>query len=103
MHTSAPPHPYKHHRFPAEIISHGVWLYFRFCLSYRDVEELLFACGIIGFILTKVRKLSQNSASTALCSCHRFHDPWFLNPTFLQLMVQIRLRRLVAVGDKLLG
>ena len=32
--------PYKHHRFPAEIISHGVWLYFRFCLSYRDVEEL---------------------------------------------------------------
>ena len=38
---------YKHHRFPTEIISHGVWLYFRFCLSYRDVEELLFACGII--------------------------------------------------------
>jgi hypothetical protein len=38
---------YKHHRFPAEIISHGVWLYFRFCLSYHDVEELLFARGII--------------------------------------------------------
>ena len=38
---------YKNHRFPAEIISHGVWLYFRFCLSYRDVEELLFARGII--------------------------------------------------------
>jgi putative transposase len=35
-----------HHRFPAEIISHGVWLYYRFCLSYRDVEELLFARGI---------------------------------------------------------
>jgi putative transposase len=36
---------YKNHRFPAEIISHGVWLYFRFCLSLsdRDVEELLFA------------------------------------------------------------
>jgi putative transposase len=31
---------YKNHRLPAEIISHGVWLYFRFCLSYRDVEEL---------------------------------------------------------------
>jgi transposase-like protein len=38
--------PYKNHRFPAEIISHGVWLYFRFCLSYRDVEELLFVRGI---------------------------------------------------------
>jgi putative transposase len=47
MDTSAPTHPYKHHRFPAEIISHGVWLYFRFCLSYRDVEELLFVRGII--------------------------------------------------------
>jgi putative transposase len=46
MNTSAPPNPYTHHRFPAEIISHGVWLYFRFCLSYRDVEELLFARGI---------------------------------------------------------
>jgi hypothetical protein len=32
---------YKHHRFPVEIISHAVWLYFRFCLSFRDVEELL--------------------------------------------------------------
>jgi putative transposase len=37
----------KHHRFPVEIISQGVRLYFRFCLSYRDVEELLFARGII--------------------------------------------------------
>jgi len=31
-------HRYKNHRFPAEIISHAVWLYFHFCLSYRDVE-----------------------------------------------------------------
>jgi putative transposase len=45
MNTSTP--TYKNHRFPPEIISHGVWLYFRFCLSYRDVEELLFARGII--------------------------------------------------------
>jgi hypothetical protein len=38
---------YKNHRFPAEIIRHAVWLYFRFCLSYRDVEELLCARGVI--------------------------------------------------------
>jgi hypothetical protein len=38
---------YKNHRFPAEIISHAVWLYLRFCLSYRDVEEVLFAGGVI--------------------------------------------------------
>jgi putative transposase len=32
---------YKGYRFPPEIISHGVRLYFRFSLSFRDVEELL--------------------------------------------------------------
>ena len=47
MNTLAPTNRYKNHRFPVEIISHGVWLYYRFCLSYRDVEELLFvrACS----------------------------------------------------------
>ncbi len=45
MNTSTP--TYKHHRFPPEIISHAVWLYFRFGLSYRDVEELLCKRGII--------------------------------------------------------
>ena len=33
MNTTIPTDRYKHHRFPAETISHGVWLYFRFCLS----------------------------------------------------------------------
>jgi putative transposase len=32
---------YPRHRFPAEIISHCVWLYFRFTLSFCDVEEML--------------------------------------------------------------
>jgi putative transposase len=32
---------YRRHRFPAEIISHAVWLYFRFNVSHRDVEEVL--------------------------------------------------------------
>jgi putative transposase len=32
---------YMGYRFPVEIISHAVWLYFRFSLSYRDVEELI--------------------------------------------------------------
>jgi hypothetical protein len=39
MNTSSSTNPYKHRRFPADIISHGVWLYDRFCLSYRDVEK----------------------------------------------------------------
>lgn len=37
---------YRRHRFPPEIIQHGVWLYFRFPLSYRDVEDLLAERGI---------------------------------------------------------
>ena len=39
--------PYAGYRFPAEIISHAVWLYFRFPLSLRMVEEMLAARGII--------------------------------------------------------
>jgi hypothetical protein len=37
---------YYRHRFPAEIISHCVWLYFRFSLSFRDVEEMLAMRGV---------------------------------------------------------
>ena len=32
---------YRGYRFPCEIISHAVWLYYRFALSFRDVEDLL--------------------------------------------------------------
>ena len=35
------PVSYLRHRFPPEIISHAVWLHHRFCLSFRDVEDLL--------------------------------------------------------------
>ena len=38
---------YRRHRFPAEIIAHAVWLYFRFPLSLRMVEDMLAALGII--------------------------------------------------------
>ena len=37
---------YRRHRFPPSIIQHAVWLYFRFPLSYRDVEDLLAERGI---------------------------------------------------------
>ena len=45
MTTSAAP-SYVSYRFPAAVISHTVWLYFRFPLSLRMVDELLAACGI---------------------------------------------------------
>ena len=37
---------YRRHRFPPVIIQHAVWLYLRFTLSYRDVEELLAERGL---------------------------------------------------------
>ena len=44
--TSAAKSPYAGYRFPGEVISHAVWLYFRFPLSLRMVEEMLAARGI---------------------------------------------------------
>ena len=40
------PLSFKRHRFPAEVTRHAVWLYFRFSLSFRDVEELMAQRGI---------------------------------------------------------
>jgi transposase-like protein len=62
MPTLAPTHPYKHHRFSGEIMSHAVWLYCRFPLSHRDVEEWLFVRGVIvsyEAIRTWCRKFGQ--------------------------------------------
>lgn len=38
---------YKRHRFPSEIIQYTVWLYYRFNLSRRDIEDLLAEKGIV--------------------------------------------------------
>ncbi len=38
---------YKRHRFPPEVIQYAVWLYFRFNLSHRDIEDLLAQRGIV--------------------------------------------------------
>jgi putative transposase len=88
MDTAAPPNPYKHHRFPAEIISHSVWLYFRFCLSYRDVEELLFECGVI-VTYEAIRqwccKFVQHDATRLYRRHPRLGDKWHLDEVFLTI------------------
>ena len=38
---------YKGYRYPIEVIGHAVWLYHRFALSLRDVEELMLARGVV--------------------------------------------------------
>jgi putative transposase len=79
---------YKHHRFPAEISSHGVWLYFRFCLSDRDVEELLFARGVIvsyETIRKWCRKFGQQYANQLRRGRPRSGDKWHLDEVFLTI------------------
>jgi putative transposase len=79
---------YKNHRFPAEIISHGVWLYFRFCLSYRDVEELLLVRGVIvsyETIRQWCRKFGQEYANQLRRRHPRPGDKWHLDEVFLTI------------------
>jgi putative transposase len=79
---------YKNHRFPAEIISHAVWLYFRFCLSYRDVEELLFARGVMvtyEAIRKWCRKFGQQYANQLRRRRPRPGDKWHLDEVFLTI------------------
>jgi putative transposase len=88
MNTPARRDHYKHHRFPIEIISHGVWLYFCFCLSYRDVEELLFARGIIvtyEAIRKWCRKFGQAYANQLRHRRPRPGDKWHLDEVFLTI------------------
>ncbi len=47
MNDSTKPVSYKGFRFPQEITSHAVWLYHRFSLTFRDVEELLYERGVV--------------------------------------------------------
>jgi putative transposase len=88
MDTSTLLNPYKHHRFPAEIISHGVWLYYRFCLSYRDVEELLFARGVLvtyEAIRKWCRKFGQPYANQLRRRRPQPGDKWHLDEVFLTI------------------
>jgi putative transposase len=88
MNTPLPTNLYKRHRFPAEIISHCVWLYFRFCLSYRDVEELMAERGVL---LTNeavrywCRKFGQAYANQLRQRRPRSGDKWHPDEVFLTI------------------
>jgi transposase-like protein len=79
---------YKNHRFPGEIISHGVWLYYRFPLSYRDVQELLFERGIDvshEAIRKWCRKFGQDYANRLRRRRPQPGDKWHLDEVFLTI------------------
>ena len=73
---------FRGYRFPPEIISHGVWLYHRFCLSFRDVEELLAKRGILVFYETIrqwCRKFGPEYARKLKRGQGRLGDIWYLD------------------------
>ena len=89
--TNAAGH-YRRHRFPVEIVSHAVWLYHRFCLSFRDVEDLLAERGVevtYETIRLWCGKFGPDYARKLRRRQGRLGDTWFLDEVF----VSIRGRR----------
>ena len=63
------PISYARHQFPPDIIRHAVWLYLRFALSYRDVEDLLAERGLdISYEAVRRRVLSLDLRSPGTCA-----------------------------------
>jgi hypothetical protein len=87
------PISYARHRFPPDVIRHAVWLYLRFTLSYRDVEDLLVERGlevsnetirrwVLKFGLAFARSLRRGRPTP--------HDSWHLD----EMVVSIAGRRM---------
>src|SRR3954452_7181820 len=80
--------PYAGYRFPGEVISHAVWLYFRFPLSLRMVEEMLAARGIVvshETVRQWARKFGQSFANQIRRRLPRAGDKWHLDEVCLMI------------------
>ena len=79
---------YKGHRYPVEIINHCVWLYFRFPLSFREVEELMLVRGVVVSYETIRRwcaKFGQAYANQLRARRPRPGDKWHLDEVFVKI------------------
>ena len=82
---SSHPPSYRGYRFPPAIISHAVWLYYRFGLSFRDVEDLLAERGVIvtyEAIRQWCRTLGLDYARRLRHRRGRMGDTWYLDELF---------------------
>jgi putative transposase len=82
------PISYKRHRFPPEIIAHAVWLYFRFPLSLRLVEEMLLERGILVSYETVRRwalKFGPDYARRLKRKAPSRHDTWHLDEVVITI------------------
>jgi putative transposase len=79
---------YRGHRFPVEIINHCVWLYFRFPLRFREVEELMLARGIVlsyETIRRRCAKFGQAYANQLRQRRPCPGDKWHLDEVFVNI------------------
>jgi putative transposase len=84
----APPDQCYRHGFPAEIITHAVWLYHVFSLSLRDVELLLVERGIVVSYETVWRwcgKFGDSIAKRLRRGRPRPEDKWYLDEVFIRI------------------
>jgi putative transposase len=82
------PISYKRHRFPPEIIAHAVWLYFRFPLSLRLVEEMMLERGIVVSYETVRRwatKFGPEYARRLKRKRPSCHDIWHLDEVMITI------------------
>jgi putative transposase len=82
------PNSYKGYRYPGEIISHTVWLYHRFTLSFRDIEDLLAERGIVvtyETIRQWRQKFGLSYAKNLRKKQHKLGDTWFMDEVFLNI------------------
>ena len=80
--------PYAGDRYPGEVIAHAVWLYHRFCLSFRDVQDLLAERGITVSHETIRQwrlKLGRSYARSLRRRQGRSGDTWFLDEVFISI------------------
>jgi putative transposase len=79
---------YKGFRHPAEIISHCVWLYHRFTLSFREVEEPMLARGIVvshGTVRQWCAKFGPRYARQLRRRRPRAGDKWHLDEVYIKI------------------
>ncbi len=82
------PLSYRGYRFPPEIISHAVWLYHRFGLSFRDVEDLLAERGVTvtyEAIRLWCRRFGLDCARRLRRRRGRMGDTWHLDELLLKI------------------
>src|SRR3954471_9700214 len=82
---------YAGYRFPPEIISHAVWLYFRFPLSLRNVDEILAARGIMvshETVRQWARKFGQSFANQIRRRLPAAGDKWHLDEVVVKIAGQ---------------